>query len=181
MTDTHDTPEAALAAALRLAGFEPDFNVCASCGHDGGDHDLGNWCLLCPRPDVPARPIDGRLAAGWCYFASMTASEKWEHGIAAILAAEPRLRLDVDGERLRRQNHEAAERHDREMAEMRSRLARFDMAVKRARELVRGTPVNWTNVPGSQEPDGWWTYTSQQNREILIAAVHDAALAPSEP
>ncbi len=79
-----------LARALRTAGFEPDFNICASCGHSGGDHDLGNWCLLCPRPDVPARPIDGRLAAGWCFYSSMTHSEKWEHGAAAILAALPK-------------------------------------------------------------------------------------------
>ena len=79
---THDSPEAALAAALKAAGWEPDFNVCASCGHGGGDHDLGNWCLICPRPDVWNRE-------GWCYFASMTDSEKWEHGIAAILAAMP--------------------------------------------------------------------------------------------
>ena len=77
---TRDTPEAALAAA----GFHPPENVCAQCGHSGGDHDLGNWCLLCPRPDVPARPIDGRLAAGWCYFASMTNAQKWEHGLAAL-------------------------------------------------------------------------------------------------
>jgi len=74
-----------LAERLREAGFEPDFNVCA-CGHHGRDHDLGNWCLLCPRPEMPVRPLDARLAAGWCYFGSMTLAEKWSHGISAILA-----------------------------------------------------------------------------------------------
>jgi hypothetical protein len=76
----------ALAERLHSAGFTPDFNVCASCGHHGGQHDLGNWCLLCPRPAMDARPIDARLAAGWCYFGSMTETEKWDHGLAAILA-----------------------------------------------------------------------------------------------
>jgi hypothetical protein len=77
---TRDTPEATLAAA----GFDPPENVCAACKHSGGDHDGGNWCLLCPRPDVPARPIDGRLAVGWCYFTSMTKAQKWAYGIAAL-------------------------------------------------------------------------------------------------
>ena len=77
---TRDTPE----ATLKAAGFEPPENVCASCGHDGGDHDGGNWCLLCPRPNRPARPIAGRLAVGWCYFASMTEEQKWEHGLAIL-------------------------------------------------------------------------------------------------
>ena len=77
----------ALRDALAAAGFEPDFNVCSACGHHGGDHDGGNWCLVCPRPEMPARPIDSRLAAGWCYFASMTKDEQWEHGIAALRAA----------------------------------------------------------------------------------------------
>jgi hypothetical protein len=77
---THDTPEAALAAA----GFSPHENVCASCKHPGGDHDLGNWCLICPRPDVPIRSVGARLAAGWCYFASMTEAEQWAYGLAAL-------------------------------------------------------------------------------------------------
>lgn len=83
---------AELRAALEAAGFEPDFNVCARCKHHGGDHDLGDWCLLCPRPEMPARPIEARLAAGWCYFASMTEDEKWDHGVARLRAklAAPR-------------------------------------------------------------------------------------------
>jgi hypothetical protein len=73
-----------LAARLREARFEPPDNICARCHHDGGDHDLGNWCLICPRPDVPARPIEGRLAAGWCYFSSMTEDERWTFGLARL-------------------------------------------------------------------------------------------------
>ena len=95
---TRDTPE----AALKAAGFEPPENVCASCGHDGGDHDGGNWCLLCPRPNRPARPIAGRLAVGWCYFASMTEEQKWEHGLAALpdwtlVPNDPVERAEVEG------------------------------------------------------------------------------------
>ena len=82
-------PTAALRTALEKAGFDPDSNVCAACGHNGDDHDLSNWCLVCPRPDIPARPLDGRLAAGWCYFASMTEIQRWGHGITALLAALP--------------------------------------------------------------------------------------------
>ncbi len=73
--------------ALRSAGFTPDDNICARCGHHGGDHDLGNWCLVCPRPEMPARPIERRLAAGWCYFSSMTKDEQWAWGIGALRAA----------------------------------------------------------------------------------------------
>lgn len=79
------------------------------------------------------------------------------------------LRQDV--ERLRRQNHAMAAAHDRETASLRSRVAVFEAARDRARELVRGSPVDWTDDPPSREPDGWWKYTSQQNREILIAAL----------
>lgn len=80
---------------LRDAGFEPPENVCAACMHKGGDHDLGNWCLLCPRPDVAIGPtdhfVDKRVAAGWCFFTSMTETQKWAHGAAeyARLAATP--------------------------------------------------------------------------------------------
>lgn len=79
-----------LAGALRVAGFDPPDNVCKACGHHGGDHDLGNWCLICPRPDLdPAVkwPMDARLKAGWCYFGSMNAEERWTYGKDALLAA----------------------------------------------------------------------------------------------
>lgn len=82
------------------------------------------------------------------------------------------LRAEID--RLRAKNHAAAVRRDRETAEMTAQLAQWKSRVDRARELVRGSPVDWTDTPGSHEPDGWWKYTSQQNRDILIAAVHDA-------
>ena len=80
---------AALAAALKAGGWEPGLNVCAACGHSGGRHDLGNWCLDCPRPDewdhTAKSPTGAKVDAGWCYFASMTETEKRTHGLAAIL------------------------------------------------------------------------------------------------
>jgi hypothetical protein len=54
---------------------------------------------------------------------------------------------------------------------LQSRVAKFENAYERAKELVRGTPVDWTNDPPSQEPDGWWKYTSQNNRDVIAAAV----------
>jgi hypothetical protein len=80
---------------------------------------------------------------------------------------------DTEVERLRAQNHEHAALRDREMADLRSRLDRWENAAKRARAMVRGTPVDWTNDPPSQEPDGWWNYVSVATRNVLIAAVHD--------
>lgn len=76
-------------------------------------------------------------------------------------------------ERLRRQNHDHAERRDREDAVLRSEVDRWRSAAARAREMVRGSPVDWTNDPGSKKPDGWWSYTSEMNRTILTAAVAD--------
>jgi len=79
-----------LRTALEAAGFKPDDNVCASCGHHGGDHDLGNWCLVCPRPldwDRNAKsPTGAKAAAGWCFFGSMTSAEQWEHAMAKLQA-----------------------------------------------------------------------------------------------
>lgn len=60
-----ETPE-----RLRLAGWEPDFNVCGGCHHAGGDHDLNNRCLICGD-----------------HFASMTEDEKWAWGVAALKGA----------------------------------------------------------------------------------------------
>lgn len=59
-----------LRVALEAAGFEPDGNVCAGCKHGGGDHDLGNHCLICGD-----------------YFASMTNDQQWEHGLTLVRAA----------------------------------------------------------------------------------------------
>jgi len=85
----------------------------------------------------------------------------------------PHNELDANVERLRKQNHEHAERRDREQADLHHFLDRWENAAKRARELVRGSPVDWTDDPPSKEPDGWWLYTSQNNRDILTTAVHD--------
>ena len=80
-----------LRAGLAIAGFEPPDNVCASCGHHGGRHDLGNWCLDCPRPDdwnrTAKSPTGAKVAAGWCFFGSMSKDEQWEYGVAALRTA----------------------------------------------------------------------------------------------
>lgn len=80
----------ALAEALRAAGFEPDSNVCESCGHHGSDHDLGNWCLTCPRPDgwdrTAKSPTGAKVDAGWCYFASPN-DHGWGAGMSGLFAA----------------------------------------------------------------------------------------------
>ena len=72
--------------ALEAAGFEPPENVCQACKHRGGDHDMHNWCLLCPRPAYVSGPryFQDRINVGWCYFSSMTEGQKWEHGIAQL-------------------------------------------------------------------------------------------------
>ena len=57
------------------------------------------------------------------------------------------------------------------LRELRSKVARYDNAYARAKELVRGSPVDWTDDPPSQEPDGWWRYTSQNNRDVIAAAI----------
>lgn len=79
---------------LEAAGFDtPNDNVCASCGHAGGDHDLGNWCLLCPRPDdwdrTAKSPTGAKSAAGWCFFASMTTEQRWDRALAALSPSTP--------------------------------------------------------------------------------------------
>jgi hypothetical protein len=82
--------------------------------------------------------------------------------------------------RLRRQNHEHAERRDREMAELRSKVAKYENAYHAAKERVRGTPVDWmhwTTDAAAQEPDGWWRYTSQITRDVLMAAALDTRAA----
>ena len=94
-----------LAGLLREQGWEPESNVCASCGHPGGEHDLGNWCLTCPRPDVTptGRPFTARIEAGWDYFASFTKEALWERAVGLLSAAgvqvtgEPRLREALPG------------------------------------------------------------------------------------
>lgn len=83
--------EGALRRALTLAGFEPPDNVCAACHHLGGDHDLGNWCLVCPRPDNWDRTVKSltgaKVDAGWCYFSSMNIDERWEYGMSLLESA----------------------------------------------------------------------------------------------
>ena len=87
--EERDVPD--LREALEWAGFAPPENVCVACNHKGGDHDLGNWCLVCPRPDDWDRsaksPTGAKIDAGWCYFASMTNAQRWEYGIAALRSA----------------------------------------------------------------------------------------------
>lgn len=87
---------------------------------------------------------------------------------AALRAVETEAAEGVD--RLRQQNHEAAVRRDEQMAEIESTLARYRNAYARAEELVRGSPVDWTDH-AKGDPAGWWRYTSQQNRDIIAAAV----------
>ncbi len=62
--------------ALRRAGWEPDFNVCASCHHHGSQHDLANKCLVCGDR-----------------FSGMSEDEKWAWGAAEYA------RLTTEGEK----------------------------------------------------------------------------------
>ena len=87
-----------LADILQDEGWEPDSNVCASCGHRGGEHDLGNWCLTCPRPETPPT-FSGRIEAGWCYFSSHSEAELWASAVKRLIA-----RLDAAGWRLARKD-----------------------------------------------------------------------------
>lgn len=54
--------------ALKAAGFEPDFNVCAACKHHGSNHDLNNVCLEC--------------CCDCDLFSGMGEDEKWAWGVA---------------------------------------------------------------------------------------------------
>lgn len=76
-------------------------------------------------------------------------------------------------ERLRQQNHDAAVERDRKNAAMERELARCRNAYQRAKELVRGSPVDWSKEADGK-PDGWWGYTSQNNRDIVAAAISEA-------
>ena len=73
--------------------------------------------------------------------------------------------------RLRQQNHDAAAKRDAEERELRRQVGRYESAHARAKESVRGSPVDWTDSSRAQNPDGWWSYTSQQNRDIIAAAI----------
>lgn len=73
--------------------------------------------------------------------------------------------------RLRRQNHDAAAKRDAEERWVRRRLAHYENAYARAKELVRGSPVDWTDSTRAQNPEGWWNYTSQSNRDIIAMAI----------
>jgi hypothetical protein len=82
-------PDALLREALARAGFTPDSNVCASCGHHGSEHDLANWCLTCPRPEwdrTAKSPAQARIDAGWCFFASPD-DHGWAAGLTKLNAA----------------------------------------------------------------------------------------------
>jgi hypothetical protein len=94
-----------------------------------------------------------------------------EAAAAAIQRAE---QAEAEVVRLRQQNHDAAAARDRQTADLQRRIAEYDNAAVRARELVRGTPVDWSYDPPSREPDGWWKYTSVSVKHVLITAVHDA-------
>ena len=71
------SPPALDVERLKAVGFEPDFNVCRTCHHHGGDHDLNNRCLICGD-----------------YFTSMSKDEQWAWGAAeyARLAEQPKER-----------------------------------------------------------------------------------------
>lgn len=80
------TATTALAEALRAGDWEPDSNVC-KCGHRGGEHDFGNWCLTCQRPEIVGpHTFSQRIDVGWCYFSSFSEAELWERATASILA-----------------------------------------------------------------------------------------------
>lgn len=97
--------------ALEAAGFDPPDNVCAYCKHLGGNHDLGNWCLLCPRPAAPLT-FSGRSEAGWCFFSSMNEDEKWAYGIDRLRATYPEaFPLDVRLLAQAAQDHETSGIH----------------------------------------------------------------------
>ncbi len=105
--------------------------------------------------------------------------EEWWDGFVehARRAATPPP-LDAEIDRLRQQNHEAAERRDRDTAALQSQVDKYKIAYRRAKDRVRGTPVDWTNDPKASEPDGWWNHTSLSNQDILMAAAHDLAATP---
>jgi hypothetical protein len=71
---------------LEAEGWEPESNVCAGCGHPGGDHDLNNWCLTCPRPDHAGHGFTAKIDAGWDYFSSFSRRDLWDHAVARLVA-----------------------------------------------------------------------------------------------
>ena len=84
-----------------------------------------------------------------------------------------KLRTEIG--RLRNQNKEAAERRDREQAQMQSQIAHHERMIREARERMKNAKVDWTDDPPSQQPDGWWQYTSHNNRAEAIAFVTEIA------
>lgn len=87
----------ALRGALERIGFEPPSLVCRSCGHWGSEHDLGNWCLVCPRPETWDRnaksPTGSKVDAGWCYFSSMSSEERWVYALDELTRSGVAARL----------------------------------------------------------------------------------------
>lgn len=129
------------------------------------------WAALNPDPLAVPWPDD----AAYCPHARFVGMPcPWCLGVNAPVPEMAAWGPDEDVARLRRQNHEYAARRDREMAALRSQVAKYHSAADRARALVRGTPVDWSKDPKAQEPDGWWNYTSQGIREVILTAVLDA-------
>jgi len=142
----------ALAAALKAGGWEPGLNVCAACGHSGGRHDLGNWCLDCPRPDewdhTAKSPTGAKVDAGWCYFASMTETEERTLGLAAILGERGVFLpegLPHDCATSAALNNDLAD----DLYAAKAEIARLRKIEEAARALCRAFPesISWTTDP----------------------------------
>lgn len=138
-----------------------------------------------------------------------------------LAASQPRNEDGLDEiARLRQQNHEHAEKRDRELADLNSRVAKYERSQAEARERVRNWPVDWTTDPPerqrpearpetstrqaeqarlveearrhagvaealdlygrlqertvvvrTQEPDGWWRYSSENHRREVAALI----------
>jgi hypothetical protein len=71
------------------------------------------------------------------------------HAPGCLPSRDPRAEVEA----LRRQNHEHAERRDREMAALQSQVGRYRNAYERAKELVRGSPIDWSSDPVSQSSE----------------------------
>lgn len=86
----------------------------------------------------------------------------------------------AEGERLRRRTHEIAEAKDQEKAGLEHDLARHRNNVAAARERVAHWVANWTNDPPSKERDGWWRYSSSNDKDDLVAIVGEMRDAQAE-
>ena len=77
----------------------------------------------------------------------------------------------AEADRLRARTHEIQERESRERAALQSQVDRFRHAFARAEEAVRDFRADWTTDPPSQEPYGFWRYTSQVTKDAMALVV----------